>query len=250
MKNILKTIIDNFYKKGAAHLDTPPSIAKDGFTLAEVLITLGIIGVVAAMTIPNLMTAIKAYQMRAQYLKSYAIVQQVFRQMIADEIDLDPKSYGLDKFYQTFAQYLKGTIDCGTNAKGMKSYPQCYTKTSPRAYRNYSNTTKAYTELFDDGQLILMDGTNLLFENQSGNQIFVHVDINGFQKPPNRWGYDLFTFEFLNGELRTMGATGTRYTDLNTYCSKSSGHNYNGIACADKAKTNSEYFKEIAKELK
>ena len=178
MKNILKTIIDNFYKKGAAHLDTPPSIAKDGFTLAEVLITLGIIGVVAAMTIPNLMTAIKAYQMRAQYLKSYAIVQQVFRQMIADEIDLDPKSYGLDKFYQTFAQYLKGTIDCGTNAKGMKSYPQCYTKTSPRAYRNYSNTTKAYTELFDDGQLILMDGTNLLFENLPAKILSAVIDWN------------------------------------------------------------------------
>ncbi len=33
---------------------------KTGFTLAEVLITLGIIGVVAAMTIPTLMTNIKA----------------------------------------------------------------------------------------------------------------------------------------------------------------------------------------------
>ena len=32
---------------------------KIGFTLAEVLITLGIIGVVAAMTIPNLMTKLK-----------------------------------------------------------------------------------------------------------------------------------------------------------------------------------------------
>lgn len=31
-----------------------------GFTLAEVLITLGIIGVVAALTIPNLMTEMKA----------------------------------------------------------------------------------------------------------------------------------------------------------------------------------------------
>ena len=35
---------------------------KKGFTLAEVLITLGIIGVVAAATIPSLITA---YQKRA-----------------------------------------------------------------------------------------------------------------------------------------------------------------------------------------
>lgn len=41
-------------KKGATHVDILPIISKVGFTLAEVLITLGIIGVVAAMTIPSL----------------------------------------------------------------------------------------------------------------------------------------------------------------------------------------------------
>ena len=36
--------------------DSLPNKVKFGFTLAEVLITLGIIGVVAAMTIPVLIT--------------------------------------------------------------------------------------------------------------------------------------------------------------------------------------------------
>ena len=40
-----------------------------GFTLAEILITLGIIGVVAAMTIPALMTAYKAHRYKSQFLK-------------------------------------------------------------------------------------------------------------------------------------------------------------------------------------
>ncbi len=48
--------------EGATHVDTPPTKAKVGFTLAEVLITLGIIGVVAAMTIPTLMTHYKKSQ--------------------------------------------------------------------------------------------------------------------------------------------------------------------------------------------
>ena len=43
---------------------------KSGFTLAEVLITLGIIGVVAAMTIPSLITSYKAYRYRTQFLKN------------------------------------------------------------------------------------------------------------------------------------------------------------------------------------
>ena len=38
--------------EGATHVDTLKGNCKNAFTLAEVLITLGIIGVVAAMTLP------------------------------------------------------------------------------------------------------------------------------------------------------------------------------------------------------
>ena len=38
-----------------------------GFTLAEVLITLGIIGVVAAMTIPALMNNVRATKLKSQF---------------------------------------------------------------------------------------------------------------------------------------------------------------------------------------
>ena len=57
------------------------SIKRIGFALAEVLVTLGIIGVVAAITIPGLINNSKAARLRSQFLKSYSTVQQVFRQM-------------------------------------------------------------------------------------------------------------------------------------------------------------------------
>ena len=47
------------------------------FTLAEVLITLGIIGVVAAMTIPNLISSVETAQFKAIYKKTYAELSQV-----------------------------------------------------------------------------------------------------------------------------------------------------------------------------
>jgi prepilin-type N-terminal cleavage/methylation domain-containing protein len=47
-----------------------------GFTLAEVLITLGIIGVVAAMTIPTLMTNTTASQFKTAYKKSLSNLKQ------------------------------------------------------------------------------------------------------------------------------------------------------------------------------
>ena len=53
--------------------------AKVGFTLAEVLITLGIIGVVAAMTIPNLIANTKSARYRSQYKKAVSTLTQAVR---------------------------------------------------------------------------------------------------------------------------------------------------------------------------
>ena len=47
---------------------------KRGFTLAEVLITLGIIGVVAAITIPNLMTHFQQEQTVTKLKKAYSVI--------------------------------------------------------------------------------------------------------------------------------------------------------------------------------
>ena len=54
--NVLTSYRLNDFKKkaGATHVDMSANIRRAAFTLAEVLITLGIIGVVAAMTIPTL----------------------------------------------------------------------------------------------------------------------------------------------------------------------------------------------------
>ena len=70
-----------------------------------------------------------------------------------------------------------------------------------------------------------------------------------FLNPPNRWGYDLFTFKFIDGELRTMGSTGTNYSAA-VYCNLNSTSNINGIGCAHYAKNNTDYFKKIIKQLK
>jgi prepilin-type N-terminal cleavage/methylation domain-containing protein len=49
------------------------------FTLAEVLITLGIIGVVAAMTIPTLLADVTANKYRSQYKKAISTLSQAAR---------------------------------------------------------------------------------------------------------------------------------------------------------------------------
>ena len=55
------------------------------FTLAEVLITLTIIGVIAALTIPNLMQKWEEAHTVAGVKEAYAIFNNAFKAMIAEE---------------------------------------------------------------------------------------------------------------------------------------------------------------------
>lgn len=224
---------------------------KTGFTLAEVLITLGIVGVVAAITIPNLIANYKAQRLRSKFLKSYSTVQQVFKQMEADDVSLNPDDYGASTFYRTFAGYLAGATLC-SNTREFQN-PLCYNRNNQGA-DFYKGISGYY---LDDGIILLPDGTLLMFENTvktANPYIFVTVDLNGVKNPPNMAGFDTFTFEFKEGVLRTMGDINTqfqgdRYCDLDKVKTTSHSSNY-GIACAQKAKQDSEYFKTLVKKYK
>lgn len=226
---------------------------KLAFTLAEVLITLGIIGIVAAITIPQLVNNYKAKRLRTQFLKSYSTIQQAFKEMEADDVSTDPTTYNTLEYYKTFMNYLQAPMDCGIGDN--KYLPCVYMRDSSskdyKPYKTYDGKTNASMILFDDGQIALQDGTLLLFENYAPRmRVFVSVDLNGYNNKPNRWGYDLFTFQLVDNQLKAMGDTGTTYTDLSTYCNVNSQDEYNGIVCAKKALSDSEYFKNIVKEFK
>jgi len=72
---------------------------KFGFTLAEVLITLAIIGIVAAMTIPTLITEYKEKQTISQLLKVYATLSHAFKMAEAEHGSLE--TWGLNHTYHS-----------------------------------------------------------------------------------------------------------------------------------------------------
>ena len=111
---MLKTL-PNLYSKGATHVNLHQTKVKFGFTLAEVLITLGIIGVVAAITIPNLINNYKAKQLRTQFFKSYSVISQAIKLMQSDDISADPRDYTSDNYHKTFAKYINAPTICTKN---------------------------------------------------------------------------------------------------------------------------------------
>lgn len=218
---------------------------KKAFTMAEVLITLGIIGVIAAMTLPALMNNHRNKALEAGFKRSYSLLSQALEMYQAQNGEpLIPEYFAImangKRLRDFMSEYFNVMYDCGLSNV-------CFT--SSDIYKTY-NGKKAFDNFyFDDGQFILNDGSVLFFEqpvNQS-SRMYLSFDVNGYLKGPNRVGFDVFVFQIdSRGALLPMGAPGTDfYSETEEYCSPGSTQNKNGIGCAYKALTGKFYFKNL-----
>ena len=92
------------------------------FTLAEVLITLGIIGVVAAMTIPSLMTTFQKRETVSKLKSTYSIISQAIKLSENDNGELETWDYTLNN-EQWVDTYLKNYMKMMTvNGYQLKMY--------------------------------------------------------------------------------------------------------------------------------
>ncbi|MCD8023924.1 MAG: type II secretion system GspH family protein, partial [Candidatus Gastranaerophilales bacterium] len=224
---------------------TCKSYAKAAFTLAETLITLAIIGVVAAMTIPAVLNHTKETQMKTGLKKAQSILSEALQLMQEEEgIIANFANYPFRAFFPVFKTYFSNLKDCSNSECSYLTG-----STVGNQYYTYNGSTNAYAYYFDDGQLILADGMFLMVEDPNAvkGTIFLSIDINGLDKKPNKWGHDLFTFQIdeQTGKLLPMGHPDTDFTDESTYCSKTSSNTKNGIACTYKALTEKDYFKNL-----
>lgn len=170
-----------------------------GFTLAEVLITLGIIGIVAALTIPGMIHKHRIMVLENQFKKAYSLLQNVHMAMINDDINpyeeyvQNRDEQKASKQVEDFAKYTSGSTICNDHYiictghvrwKSKKEYKTLDGKN--RAHIDADAYTKK-TILLADGMTLWVGG--LVFEGHR-----YYIDINGTDKAPNRLGYDLFTF--------------------------------------------------------
>jgi prepilin-type N-terminal cleavage/methylation domain-containing protein len=211
------------------------------FTLAEILIVIAVVGVVSALTIPNLINNYKAKQLRSQFLKSYSTISQALRAMEGDDIPITKDAYPeTGSFRMVFIKYLDGATFC-KSAMSI-NYPACATVNSDYSYLDGTKIT--YNQFMDDGQILLKDGTLLLFEDNNGS-LWITADINGVNGKPNKLGYDVFTWELNNhGKLVPMGSTGTSYSGSCV------NKNVYGWQCTKRAQSESDYFKWVVKNVK
>ena len=226
---------------------------KVAFTLAEVLITLGILGIVSALTLPSVIHKYRAEVLRTKFLQANTIVQDGVTQMRATDVDLNSVINNRD--LPTLRKYIKGG-DC--------RLPKNLEEAN---YLNYFETLPAIGAAATvlEQPYCMASGMTLWFVRLSefnGDKIgesywvrsdysLLAVDINGWEQKPNVYGKDVF-FWFYNGKNGTLSPTGEEFNVINTnkrllYYSSCPG-TYSaeaGAGCTSKALSEAAYFKNL-----
>ena len=194
---------------------TKSGARKGAFTLAEVLITLGIIGVVAALTLPSLIQKYQDQVLENQLKKMYSTISQGIQKAMADD--------GVSKFSDTelfqSCPYSEQNSDaCAQMVK--KYFNVVAVKTDRREYYDNVIQTKFIgSEIVILGRdkskrqrsqvpfggynkpliYVLADGSEFSLMT-SGGRFYIDVDING-EKGPNTVGLDIFVLR-VDGDNR------------------------------------------------
>lgn len=176
------------------------------FTLAEVLITLGIIGIVAAMTLPSLIGNYQKKQTVIRLKEAYTLLNQTVEQsqLINSEINSwnfgTGHGYGNESvaFLDTYiAPYLKVTHKCyGSGCTKVTKHDL-----TGKTYRFYLEDTTYYGR-----SIYLTNGMQIWVYTDSDQEpkiAGIVVDINGDRRP-NLVGRDIFFFELKNTSTQVL----------------------------------------------
>ena len=163
---------------------------ESGFTLAEILITLGIIGVVAALTMPSLISHYRKKALQTALLKTYSELQQVNLKLLADGVSLYETSNTVDRAKLIMGQFQGKTAVDGDNNWDASNQRLKELYGGRGLYGHADNHAGAH-QICDNGGIWTDNIGRLWLFNDSDKQIC--VDING-TKGPNRYGYDYFIF--------------------------------------------------------
>lgn len=201
------------------------NIRSSAFTLAEVLIVLGIIGIIAGITIPPLIVNFKEERFKTAAKKSYSMASQAIHQLVSDNggvwlYDSTNRFSAID-----FRNYFKIIKTCSSSPSAPCGVPQV---DESEIYKSLLGNP-VHTFYFDDGQFITADGMFLMINNDATGD-FITVDVNGYWKDPNIMGQDVFMFQIINSELLPMGKVGTAFP-ASTYCNRSISTQMQGFGC-------------------
>lgn len=209
---------------------------KKGFTLAEVLITLGIIGIVAAMTIPNLIIHNQKEETVTKLRRAISVFNQAYKLSFDELGNPTPKeafAMGPEEYIKTYwTPYIKINHICLTYSDcGYESLSPMTLANGTKSSSNIINKTSRIGITTMDGftYIIFTSGWNVDTNSFSYPNSTVIVDINGSRKP-NKLGKDIFYLIRVEDKGVFPQCYTCKKNDIEQDCSSEG----NGFYCAEK----------------
>lgn len=251
-------IIKLFSKKGSEYLfkkskeriliSSHKNSGDKAFTLAEVLIVLGIIGIIAALTIPTIVNNYQKQTYITGLKKFYTTTNQVLLEMANDNgtpgslagTGLFAAGTTSTSFGDEFVKYFKVAKNCQTDTgcwpdKTFRNYDAAMTSNT---IDQWDQNTLFYKFITTDGMSIMLrtltdsSGTQDCNSNKAlsfakdlkASKVcgFIYVDVNGLNGP-NIMGRDTFELYITDGKGPALDAYGAKDTYIwwgsNGFCS-------------------------------
>ena len=217
-------------------------LQRRAFTLAEILVTLVIIGVVAALTISALINTYVESSTVAKVKKGLSILGQAKK--LAETQNGPIEGWDFDavqseanniKFFNYLKPYLSVARDCGAGQDCYKG--QVYTLNGVFHTKEYATNPNYYKFALADGSVMWFstgngDGVGKCSASQGPHTnvcAMFQYDVNG-DKAPNKFGRDIFLYIFTKDAVYPYAINNCRKTDYGSGCAayivKNSNMNY------------------------
>ncbi len=219
---------------------------KNAFTLAEVLITLGIIGIVAAMTLPTLVQKQQEKVTVSRLKKAYSALSQAYLMISKDygeptnwgisasvtDDDGNKNAEGALNVANLFAKYMNVTKNCGVSDGCWHTGKTYYLKGTP--FLDTNNRADLAKLKLADGTHVAFGGLNAECSNKRGETKalssvcgWIIVDVNGNDRP-NTYGIDVFEFSITKYNIMPYGVQEDTLFPFKDYCRDKSTASGNG----------------------
>lgn len=226
-------------------------LRKLGFTLAEMLVVIAIISIVASITMPILFGETNQIEFITAYRKFYSDFSQAVQ-----KISIDEGGY-LTNLYPECG-YVKGGRPCTSQkfANKLSNYmnvlkvcdassPDCVGEFKAKylvkdGYFNFQNNAAYAFVIFNNGAR-----ASISFRNSSGQIGEVYVDVNG-KKAPNTWGKDVFAIVIKsNGQVKPYSEYNEDKTIITSLICDLTEPTTIGYGCSEWFLYNEKYRNEI-----
>ncbi|MDD3149470.1 MAG: prepilin-type N-terminal cleavage/methylation domain-containing protein [Candidatus Gastranaerophilales bacterium] len=221
---------------------------KSGFTLAETLIVIAIIGIIASIVTPMLFGTTSDAELKAAWKKQYSDLSQATMMLVADNGGTLAGAFpgdlaGTEDLKNAFASKLNIIKDCsGLSARGGSgsgaSDEGCWHDGDASWHKLNGLDLGSSTDtglILNNGGLMRFELNNSNCNHSVGNYTrcgWLVIDINGFKKP-NIIGKDIFYASIASNTLIPYGAK--EFSDPSTTCIEGSTATDNtGDGCSAK----------------